>query len=89
MKVIVTSVYDYISFKDFVALYVCDNQKGAFLTEFTEDGNRVFKTIGTGIFIECCVIPEYKTIYKEVEYNRDRDLIEEIEKLIEEWRDYT
>lgn len=63
------------------------NRKGAFITEYTEENERAFKVLNASISIECSVIPDYKTTYKEVEYSKDRDLIENIENLIEEWRD--
>lgn len=53
MKIIVTNNYDYVVFKNFVGLYVCANRKGAFITEYTEANERVFKVLNAGISIEC------------------------------------
>lgn len=43
-----------------------------------------FRILNTGQFIKVSVVPEYETVYKEVEYSKDRDKLYRIKEILDE-----
>lgn len=87
MKIIVTTKYDYIAIKSLIEFYICSLQKDSRIIEHTENGQSAFETVGLGVSIVCNLVPEYKTVYKEVSCSKEKALLGVIETMIAEWRE--
>lgn len=80
MRIIVTKKYDYTVFKLLVVNYILPIQKGSYII----DSGTNFKTANLGMLIECELIPEYKTEYKEIEYCKDTETLNDIIDILKE-----
>lgn len=87
MKLIVTSNYDFVSFKNLLSILLLSSDKNAELLEYDNNGNRCFKIINVGMNIECEVIPEYKTVYKEVISDPADTALNDIYEIIREYKE--
>lgn len=87
MKLIVTSNYDFVSFKNLLSILLLSSDKNAELLEYDNNGNRCFKIINVGMNIECEVIPEYSTIYKEVISDPADTALNDICEIIKEYKE--
>lgn len=55
---------------------------------FVDDkGIKTLKFLNAGMYIECQLIPEYKTEYRTIENSRADDLIDEMQELIREYKE--
>lgn len=87
MKLIVTSNYDFVSFKNLLSILLLSSDKNAELLEYDNNGNRCFKIINVCMNIECEVIPEYVTVYKEVISDPADTALNDIYEIIREYKE--
>lgn len=85
MTLIVKNEYDFITFRNLMRESI-HNFPNAHIEEFTDpDTNHLtFRILNLGIYIECQLIPEYITQYKEVYYDRTLDKLERIREILDE-----
>lgn len=87
MKLIVRNNYDFFSLKSLLSTILLPSFKNAELLEYDDNGHRCFKIIKLGMNIECEVIPEYKTIYKEVISDHADTALNDIYEIIREYKE--
>lgn len=79
MEIIVKSRYDMLHLKNLFKLCLSDKCPGMMIVEDPDE----FRVLNTGEYIKVSLVPEYKTVYKEVEYSKDRDKIDRIREILE------
>lgn len=80
MEIIVKSRDDMIALKSLFKLCLSDKCPGMLILEYPHE----FRILNTGEYIKVSLVPEYNTVYKGVEYSKDRDKIDRIREILNE-----
>lgn len=76
--------------KNLLELNIFSKIPGAYTEEFVnEKGIKTFKILNAGMYIECQLIPEYKTEYRTITNSRVDDLIDDIMEIISDYKSLT
>lgn len=78
MEIIVKSRYDMLHLKNLFKLCLSDKCPGMLIVEDPDE----FRVLNTGQFIKVRVVPEYETVYKEVEYCKDSEKLDRIKEIL-------
>lgn len=80
MEIIVKSRSDMLKLKNLFNLCLSDKCPAMMIV----DDPDAFTILNIGQHIKVRVIPQYETVYKEVEYSKDKEKVERIWKIINE-----